>query len=168
MSLNCQSINAKFNELQIIVENLKNNPVSVICLQESWLKENSDYSLYNLSNYKLINKCRTKCSDHGGLMIYVHERFDVSSPINILESVNGWEYVCIKISQSIPFPQKIIIANIYRPPCEILETFTTFLREFDLFLNRLSRMKHSTYICADFNIDLLKLYTKQHIICFLT
>ena len=32
MSLNCQSINAKFNELQIIVENLKNNPVSVICL----------------------------------------------------------------------------------------------------------------------------------------
>ena len=162
MSLNCQSINAKFNELQIIVENLKNNPVSVICLQESWLKENSDYSLYNLSNYKLINKYRTKCSDHGGLMIYVHERFDVSSPINILESVNGWEYVCIEISQSIPFPQKNIIANIYRPPCEILETFTTFLREFDLFLNRLSRMKHSTYICADFNLDLLKLYTKQH------
>ena len=54
MSLNCQSINAKFNELQIIVENLKNNPVSVICLQESWQKENSDYSLYNLSNL-LIN-----------------------------------------------------------------------------------------------------------------
>ena len=23
-------------------------------------------------------------------------------------------------------------------------------------------MKHATYICADFNIDLLKLYTKQH------
>ena len=131
-------------------------------LKKSWLKENSDYSLYNLSNYKLITKCRTKCSDHGGLMIYVHERFDVSSPINILESVNGWEYVCIDISQSIPFPQKIIIANIYRPPCEILETFTTFLREFDLFLNRLSRMKHFTYICADFNIDLMKLYTKQH------
>ena len=63
-------------------------------------------------------------------MIYVHERFDVSSPINILESVNGWEYVCIEIPQSIPFPQNIIIANIYRPPCEILETFTTFLREF--------------------------------------
>ena len=105
MSLNCQSINAKFNELQIIAENLNNNPVSLICLQESWLKENSDYSLYNLSNYKLINKCMTKCSDHGGLMIYVHEPFDVYSPINILESVNGWEYVCIGISQSISFPQ---------------------------------------------------------------
>ena len=73
MSLNCQSINFKFNELQIIVENLNNNLVRVNCLQESWLKENSDYSLYNLSNYKLINKCRTKCSHHGGLMIYVND-----------------------------------------------------------------------------------------------
>ena len=52
--------------------------------------------------------------DHGGLMIYVHERFDVSSPINILDKLlhHGWEYVCIEISQLIPIPQKNIIANI--------------------------------------------------------
>ena len=49
MSLNCQSINAKFNELQIIGEEINNNPLSVICLQESWLKENSYVSLYNLA-----------------------------------------------------------------------------------------------------------------------
>ena len=134
----------------------------MICLQESWLKENSDFSLYNLANYKLINQFRIKCSDHGGLMTYIHDRFDVSPPIQILESVSGWEYVCVEVSQSIPYPQTFIIANIYRPPCEIIETFTTFLTEYDLFLNRLSRMKHATYICADFNIDLLKLYTKQH------
>ena len=95
MSLNCQSINAIFNKLQILVEYFNNNPVSVICLQESWLKEHSDYSLYNLSNYKLINKCRTKCFDHGGLMI--------CASINILESINAWEYICFEISQSIPF-----------------------------------------------------------------
>ena len=117
MSLNCKSINAKFNELQIIVEEINNNPLSVICLQESWLKENIDFSLYNLANYKLINQFRTECSDHGGLMTYIHDRFDVSPPIKILESISGWEYVCV--SQSIPYPQKFIIANIYRPPCEI-------------------------------------------------
>ena len=105
MSLNCQSINAKFNELQIIDDNLNNNPLSVICLQESWLKENSDYSLYNLSNYKLINKCRTKCSDHGGLMIYVHERLDVSSPINILESVNDGSIFASKFYNGSHFPK---------------------------------------------------------------
>ena len=163
MSLNCQSINAKFNELQIIVEEINNNLLSVICLQKSWLRENSDFSLNNLANYEVINQFRTECSDHGGLMTYIHDRFDVSPQIKILESVSGWEYVCVEVSQSIPYPQKFIIANIYRPPCEIIETFTTFLTEYDLFLNRLSRMKHATYIlvCADFNIDLLKLYTKQ-------
>ena len=146
MSLNCQNINAKFNELQIIVEEINNNALSVICLQESWLKENSDFLLYNLANYKLINQFRTECSDHGGLMTYIHNRFDVSPPIQILESVSGWEYVCVEVSQSIPYPQKFIITNIYRPPCEIIETFTTFLTEYDLILNRLSRMKHATYI----------------------
>ena len=89
MSLNCQSINAKFNELQIIVEEICNNLLSVICLQESWLKESSDFSLYNLANYKLINQFRTECSDHGGLMTYIHDIFDVSPPIKILESVSG-------------------------------------------------------------------------------
>ena len=64
MSLNCQIINAKFNELQDIVEEINNNPLSVICLQESWLKENSDFSLYNLANYKLINQFRTESFDH--------------------------------------------------------------------------------------------------------
>ena len=65
MSSNCQSINAKFNELQIIVGEINNNPLRVICLQEGWLKENRDFSLYNLANYQLINQFRTECSDHG-------------------------------------------------------------------------------------------------------
>ena len=89
MSLNCQSINAKFNELQSIVGEINTNPLSAICLQESWLKENCDFSLYNLASYKLINQFRTECSDHGGLMTYIHDRFDVSPPIKILESVSG-------------------------------------------------------------------------------
>ena len=84
-------------------------------------------------------------------MTYIHDRIDVSPPIKILESVSGWEYVCVEVSQSIPYPQKFIIANIYRPPCEIIENFTIFKTEFDLFLNRLYRMKHATYISAHFS-----------------
>ena len=40
--------------------------------------------------------------------------------------------------------------------------FDTFLEEFDLFLVNLSKYKHTTYINGDFNIDLLKIHTKQH------
>ena len=74
MSLNCQRINAKFNELQIIIEEINNNPLSLICPQESWMKENIGFLLYNLANYKLINQFRTECSYHESLMIYIHDR----------------------------------------------------------------------------------------------
>ena len=109
MRLNCQSINAKFNELQIIIEEINNNALSVICLQESLLIENNGFSLHNLhvANYKLFNLFSTECSDHGGLMTYIHNRFDVSPPIKILESVSGWEYVCVVVSQSIPILKNI-------------------------------------------------------------
>ena len=99
MSLNCQSINAKYNEFQILVENINNiSPLSVICLQESWLDCNCDTSLFELPGYKLTNQGKTRCSDHGGLMIYVHEQFNVSKPLKIMDQITGWEYVCIEIS----------------------------------------------------------------------
>ncbi len=45
-STNIQSINEKFNELQIFVERLKqaNYMFIAICIQESWLSESNDTS----------------------------------------------------------------------------------------------------------------------------
>ena len=94
-------------------------------------------------------------------MIYVHERFDVSSPINILELVNGWEYVCIEILQWIPFSQIFIIANIYRPLCKILETFTTFLREFHPKITLPIRITDTSNTLVD-NI-LTSVYNDNHV-----
>ena len=39
ISLNCQSINAKFDQLKIYIENCYKSQVNVICLQETWLSE---------------------------------------------------------------------------------------------------------------------------------
>ena len=48
LSLNCQSINAKFDQRNIKVQQLKNNgyEFSAICLQETWLSSDSDTSLF--------------------------------------------------------------------------------------------------------------------------
>ena len=40
LSLNCQSLNAKFNKLQIFIEEMCHYQFGVICLQESWLDVN--------------------------------------------------------------------------------------------------------------------------------
>ena len=66
------------------------------------------------------------CSEHGGLIIYVHDRYDISAPLTLTDSVSGWEYLCIEISQKAPYPQKYVIVNVYRPPDEIADTFNFF------------------------------------------
>ena len=161
LSLNCQSINAKFNELQIFIEEMCHDQFGVICLQESWLADNFEYSMFNLRNYSMIKQGKL-CSEHGGLIIYVHDRYDISAPLTLIDSVSGWEYLCIEISQKAPYPQKYVIVNVYRPPNEIVDKFNIFVNEFDMFLNNLSKMNRSTYICADFNIDLLRIHKKHN------
>ena len=68
LSLNCQSLNAKFNELQIFIEEMCHNQFGVICLQESWLDNNFEYSMFNLRNYSMIKQGKL-CSEHGGLIM---------------------------------------------------------------------------------------------------
>ena len=50
------------------------------------------------------------------------------------------------------------------PPYEGLEDFNIFSTEFHDFVNMLSGYGHSSYICGDFNINLLKISTKSHYI----
>ena len=133
----------------------------VICLKESWLADTFEYSMFNLRNYSMIKQGKL-CSEHSGLIIYVHDIYDISAPLTLIDSVSGWEYLSIEISQKAPYPQKYVIVNEYRPPNKIVDTFNIFVNEFDMFLNNLSKMNKSTYICADFNIDLLRIHKKHN------
>ena len=132
----------------------------MICLQETWTDNNCDISLYQLPNYNLFHQGK-QCSDHGGLFIYVHEEFIVE-PINIAFHSTRWEGYCLKITQSRPYVRHYVIANIYRPPFEAIDDFTLFNEQFFTLLNKLSNLRHPSYICGDFNINLLKINVKAH------
>jgi len=69
--LNCQSINSKFSELKIYIES-NTSQIHAICLQETWLSDNSDLSLLQLDEYNLISKGKV-ASIHGGVAIYLKE-----------------------------------------------------------------------------------------------
>ena len=72
LSSNIQSINAKFSELEAYVNDVSslNFKFSIICLQESWLSENDDLSLIQLTGYDCISQGKS-CSSKGGLLIYI-------------------------------------------------------------------------------------------------
>ena len=51
LSLNCQSINAKFDKIKLFLADVNIEcPISVICIQESWAHENVDMSQFLLPN----------------------------------------------------------------------------------------------------------------------
>ena len=129
--------------------------IRVVCLQETWTSENEDICLCKLPIYKLFHKGK-KCCNHGGLFMYVHERFD-AQPLDPAFVCTKWEGHCVNISQTEPYIKQHVIGNIYKPPYEGLEDFNLFLTEFHDSVNTLFGYGHSSYICCDFNINLLKI-----------
>ena len=159
LSLNAQSINAKFDEFQIAINEINNkHEVSIICIQESWLSSDSDTSLFDIPNYQLVAKGKY-CSNHGGLLTYVHKDFYWEN-IAINDETTVWENLFIKVRHKTPGSKTQIVGNIYRRPNEILHDFHMFQEEFVETLENFNR--NPVYLCGDFNIDLLKLNVKDH------
>ena len=79
LSLNTQSINAKFDAFVALLEIAKqqNIPFHAICLQETWLSENSDLSLLQLNGFTCFSQGK-QCSSHGGLITYIDTNINAS------------------------------------------------------------------------------------------
>jgi len=71
LSLNVQSLPAKFNELDEFISYLKNNGCEpdFICLQETW--KIFDQSLFTTEGYNLEIKSRSTNTQGGGVGIYI-------------------------------------------------------------------------------------------------
>ena len=150
MSLNCQSIHAKFDEFRLFISRInKFSPIGAICLQETWTSKEDDISMYQLPNYKLFHQGKI-CCNHRGLFIYVHDIFE-AEPSNFVYNRTKWEGFCVKLIQTRPYVKQYTICNVYRPPYEGADDFELFDKEFTDFLNIISTTGQS-FICGDFNI----------------
>ena len=134
LSMNCQSLNAKFNEILVYLQFLHNEgfDFDVICLQETWLEDKIQGGFYDLPGYNAIHQGKT-CSAHGGLSIYLkeHIRYNI---INT-ESFTSWENQFIEIP-GVGHNKKITIGNIYRPPRDRNEDYNSFITEFSSILTQ--------------------------------
>ena len=159
LSLNIQSINAKFDQLQIFLKkmNEKSFQFDVLCLQETWLNETSCFSLLDIEDYNFIPQS-SLCSAHGGLAFYLHKKYMFKKlPIYVQSEV--WEGLFIEISGH-TLNKNIIIGNIYRPPRDRNENYQTFINELTPILSGLESRNCEVFLTGDFNIDLLKIKKK--------
>ena len=159
LSLNCQSIKAKIDEIKIKIKQWEsvNCSFDAICLQESWLSNEADLSMFKLDNYKIISKGKT-CSAHGGLVIYLHNSYRHKQILTNVKS-DIWEGLFISVTTE-KTNNNIIIGNVYRPPRDICDNYQQFNDEFTDILHRLQKTKGEIAIVGDYNIDLLKVEHK--------
>ena len=159
LSLNCQSISSKFDDILILVEKVyqRNQNIDMLCIQESWLGEHSHYSQYNIDGYDMYYQSSV-CSSHTGLIIYVRSEYQVKQ-LNLRNSSVLWESLFLEVT--LADGKKIIIGDIYRAPKEEVNIITTFIVELSHILTLLNQMKLPVYLCGDYNINLLKMHEKN-------
>ena len=160
LSLNCQSINAKFDKLKFFLDDVSiEHPISVICIQESWSHEEMEMSYFSLPNYSMVFESR-RLSTHGGLILYVHDDFEYRSLSNELIMAREsklFESVFVEIWRKLCIYQKYIVGNVYRLPLYGVDDITLFTHKYINLLNLLRARSNFVYICGDYNIDILKM-----------
>ena len=161
LSLNCQSINAKFAKLKTFLAAINEyTDISIICLQETWGHEDVDMSFYNLPNYSMVYENR-RLSAHGGLLIYIRNDFSYTKlnlDNRITETSNVFESLVIEVWRKSCKYNKFVIGSIYRIPSYSTTDLNTFTEEFITLLNALRNKSKFVYLCGDYNIDLLKIH----------
>ena len=141
LTLNCQSLSAKFDELCIFLNTLEHK-LDIITLQETWCCEIDQYKLYEIKDYNYIATC-AKSSKHGGLITYIHKDYKFKLNSDFDDHSNLWESHFLEIAHKTNTSKTIIIGNIYRPPKSKNGLLSTFINEFSSILNKVQKKKYS-------------------------
>ena len=130
--------------------------ISAICLQETWLSDKHETSIFNLPGYRLIHAGKS-CSDCGGLMIYLSDLFSCNVK-HVYNNSSLWEGLFIEV-QGGTLESKLIIGNIYRPPRHNNDnaTIENFLTEITPVISNIANNSCNIVVSGDFNIDLLQI-----------
>ena len=164
LSLNVQSLNAKFSSLREFIDHFKckNFNFDIMALQEIYQIE--DPSLFNIPGYaQLVYKDR-KNGHGGGVGYYVNSKlkFSVRDDLSIfIEGICECLFIEIELSNK----KKVIIGNFYRPPSKKSKSNdASVANKLKLFQESLYQLLTSCkkdnmsniYLVGDFNLCLLR------------
>ena len=160
LSLNIQSITAKFDEFNDFLQSFEKFKFDVICLQELWRMHNPD--IFHIDGYhELIFKSRSLNTQGGGVGIYVNNQLKVTNlPDYSIFIDKIVETVFVEIE--LPSKKKIVVGSIYRPNSAYvnmssLQQLEKFLETINSIICKISSTGKRVYLLGDFNIDLLKI-----------
>ena len=165
LSLNCQSLFAKFDQLQVYLNHFQDSlcQFSVIGLQETWLSSEHDISFLQIEGYNFIHKPKS-ASQHGGVAFYIKNNIEYQVlPVTVDDSICDSLFLELKLnSNDANNCSKVILGNIYRPPRELAENYEVFNAKLEEAISTI-QYANQVLLIGDFNIDLLKVNDKPHV-----
>ena len=155
LSTNIESVHAKFDDLSIFVEQLRDLSFEfgAICLQECWLSETQELSHLHIEGYS----CISQIGNIGRIFFHNDNSYDVL--VNVKDSTI-WEGQVIEI-RSKNLKKNIILSNIYRPPRNSNENISSFIDELRSIILSIDKRNLDIIIAEYFNKNLLKLNDKE-------
>ena len=160
LSLNIESINAKFDELNYSLKNLKNQKLISVSYVFKKLSETCCLEQLALCNYKMtVQYSNPHCTIKGGLVTYVRNNLNVNNIEHVAN--NTWEGTFIDIRDE--YKTCLTVGNIYRPPKlnNNHASIHMFLQEFCPIINNIVTRSKNLILAGDFNIDILKVNSNE-------
>ena len=160
LHMNTRSLKSKYSRLLI---ELHGTDYDVICITESWLKDEDCSSVVELRGYDLHRNDRTwidpvidpeNPKEAGGVCMYI--KSDIQHDATELQHINlsnkDIELQCVKIDK--PNNKRLVIVNCYRPPKGDKAKFVKTLQESMDLIPHVKKIE--LIVTGDVNIDLLK------------
>ena len=170
LTLNIESIQAKFDLLLSFVENISqhNFYFDSLFLQETWLTDiqcnSENIKRFDIPGYQTIPLGR-KCGRKGGLIIYLHDKYKYVLRDKLYKASNDWEGLFADVTHcnNEKLNCKITLANIYRPPRDNYSdaSINKFLKPYSEIHTKLTKENSTLVTGGDFNINLLNLTSRE-------
>ena len=105
-----------------------------------------------------------RLSKHGGLVTYIHNTFSFERLSDNMynQNLTVYESMFLKIYKKSSKFTKYIIGNIYCRPSSTLDELAQFIDEFTTVTQNLQEQHIKSYLCGDYNINLLKIDSLLH------
>ncbi|XP_065681549.1 uncharacterized protein LOC136095198 [Hydra vulgaris] len=158
LHLNIRSINKNFENLKLMLNNIKNK-FSIICLTETWCHRDTINSNFQLSGYKSIHQPREN-GIGGGVSIFVQNSLTFKHVDNLKVNDADCESFTIEIINKAI--KNTFITALYRPPNG---DYNQFENHINYLLPKL--IKKHVYLLGDFNLNFLNNKTDNHVARFI-
>ena len=107
---------------QLFVLNFK-----IICVTETWCKEDNILALFQLPHYSLIHHNRSSSKKGSGFCIFIHNSITYKTRSDLGINDENTESFCVELINK--YSKNVLVCSIYRPPTGKIKPFKLCLKD---------------------------------------